>query len=173
MTQETMPAGRLSVAYYATDDVVIGGVNTPEIWMELAATVVGGNLADVSLNTSPVYANTNTRENVAGGFTSQKPVLANGEVTFEILHRTRDPYAATDFESKLLTNSDNNSPMAMGFFDYAAKQADLTNPDQAYGLIGNWYVAKEKQEAIEDVQRWSITLTAESEVRYVTIVGTP
>lgn len=180
MAQETIPAGRNAVCVFdASSAAGAGLVATPvseanvNTWLGTLSTStdIANNISSVSLNNAPVYASTNTRGRVAGGYTSQKPVMKQGEVSFEVLWRTSTGSDGdTSFEQRLIDAADSLGEMALGFFDYDPITAPATG-DTVQGLCGNFYIGVEKSEADEDVQRFSITATVASGCRWHKITG--
>lgn len=170
MTLEKQPPGRIASAYINAANLIDGVTFDPDIkttidnWLALADTFVMGDMFDNDEGIAPEYADISTRKRTSRGFTARKPVIKEGEVTFEMLWSTNVPAAGPDdekFVQLIIDHSESLTPVAMFFSDYAHNATRATG-EIYQGLLGNWYVTFTKQEPIRDVQRASVTAVAES-----------
>ena len=159
MPIEKTPIGRKAVAYYNPDTSLATADNAAaKSWLELVATVEIGSLFDVNYATSPEYADTTTRKAAAGGFSSQKPILTSGEITFDLLWNPNDDTATAKLIE--LGSAADRVPVTLGFLDYPHDDPELAAGDVINGLVGNFFLSFTKAEAIRDVQKASFTATS-------------
>ena len=146
------------------------GINT---WLTTNG-AVGADVYDESDNLEPEYADITTRKKASGGFTARKPVIRDGEVTFDFSWETNN---ATDQFVQALIDASNNNPVTQGTLhdqgqlalvslDYAYDDPDLGSTEIVQGIAGNWYISFTKTSAIRDAQRASATATASSLVTW-------
>jgi len=152
MAIESFPLGRDAKVYYNTASKKLGdsGVETATLWLADAATVEAGNVSNVALQTTSTKADTNTRASTAGGFSSQRPVLKDGSVTFGCIWDLSD-----DFLLDLMTAWTTDAKMGLGFMN--RDKSTLVTDDVFNGLVGNFFIEMSKDENVDDVQRGNFT----------------
>jgi len=158
MALEKNPLGRKAKCYWNKTDVqlVAGTSAAAATWIADGGTTVAGELYDVSQATPAEYADISTRARTAAGFSARKPVLRDGEVTFDILWHTNDN--TDEFAQTLIDKTNDSGEITLAFLDYAVDDADGAVGEEVQGMVARWYVNFEKSEAIRDVQKASITL---------------
>ena len=165
MSLEQFPLGRKAAAYFG--DTTLANVEEATITTWLSSATKWSNQYDVTYNTTPEYADITTREAAANNFTAQKPVIMNGEVTFEVTWNTND--VGNNLQAMIDAAMD-NEPVALAFLD-ADKDSVLAAGEVVQGLVGNFFVSFQKMEAIRDVQKASFTATSAGDLAWHKIVG--
>ena len=156
MALERDPAGRNAKLYYSTTLLTANDTSTIETW--LASATIAGDIYDESDNLEPEYADITTRAKAAGGFSARKPIIRDGEITFDFSWETQA--VSANFVQDLIDAANNFTRIAVVALDYAYDDANLATGEFAQGPAGNWYVSFTKTSPIRDAQRGSATLTA-------------
>lgn len=138
--------GRQAVAYYSS--TALDGSNTTSV---LSGATEIGNIMDLSLQLDSEFVDATTRSEAAAGFKSQIAVINNGQLTFEARWLPGD----TVFDA-LIDAWTNGTEFTM----IALDQSKATSGAQ--GLAANFSVSISKTEALQDVQKASITLSISS-----------
>ena len=169
MPLETEPLGRKAVAYWNTGNLLLTDTSgaTIQSWLNDPNTRIVGDIFDVTQNTTPEYADITTRGAAQGGFTARKPVIREGEVSFDVLWETTN--VSDGWVQQIIDVTNADTPMAMAFFDYAFNDSSAAGGEIAQGLIGNFYMNYQKAEAIRDVQRASVTAVNQRELIWAKI----
>ena len=156
MTLERDPLGRKAILYWSTTlitDNTQSGITT---WLSSAS--IAGDIYDESDNTEPEYADITTRKKASGGFVARKPVIRDGEITFDFSWETNN--VSDLFIQALIDASNATTRLALVSLDYAFDDPDIGSGEIVQGLAGNWYPSFTKTAAIRDAQRGSATCTA-------------
>ena len=158
MALEKDPLGRLAVAYWST--TLLTDITAAEVEMWLSSASVAGDIYDESDNLEPEYADITTRKKAAGGFTARKPVIRDGELSFDFSWEVNN--VSDLFVQALIDAANSTTPLAFVSLDYAFNDPGRVSGDIVQGPAGNWYPSFTKANAIRDAQRGSATLTAAS-----------
>lgn len=145
--------GRQAVAYYSA--TALTGSNTAAV---LAAGDVIDNIMDLTLEVESEFVDATTRGEAASGFRSEIAVLRNGRITFDARWLPGD----TVFDA-LVDAWENSTSFTM----IALDQARATTGAQ--GLAANFSVSFSKSEALQDVQKVSVTLSIASHPEWYTV----
>lgn len=191
MAQETFKLGRKAAAYYSADvstrttGALIGDYSAAtdttlekvQDWLFSVYSAgqngtvrptlaLAGNVTSVELNISSDYADGTTRETAEDGFASQIPVLRNGEISFEARWKPEDPSDTTSFTKLMMEAWENDSPIALAFFDQPFGAPAATGSVVPQGLVANWLVSLSKSEDLRDVQRLRVSLTISDSAKW-------
>ena len=91
MPLEQYPKGRKAALYYNSTLLFADLVDATIIgWLQDANTKLGADVYDVAEGTTPEYADITTRKIAEFGYTGRKPVIKEGEVTFDVIWNTND-----------------------------------------------------------------------------------
>lgn len=138
--------GREAVAYYSS--TALTGANTASV---LTSATEIDNIMDLSLNLDSDIVDATTRGEASQGFKSSVATNRNGEITFDVRWLPGD----TVFDA-LITAWNTGGEFTMIALDQAKATVG------AQGLAANFSVSLTKTEALNDVQKASITLTIAS-----------
>jgi len=158
MAVQRDPLGRKAVLYWSTTLITDNSQSGIATWLSSAS--VAGDIYDESGNFEPEYADITTRKKSSGGFSARKPVLRDGEVSFDFSWETNN--VADTFVQELIDAASDQTRLALVSLDYAYDDADLATGEITQGIAGNWYISFTKTSAIRDAQRGSATATHES-----------
>lgn len=145
--------GRQAVAYYSS--TALTGSNTAAV---LAGGEVIDNIMDLTLEVESEFVDATTRGEAASGFRSEIAVLRNGRITFDARWLPGD----TVFDA-LVEAWENSTSFTM----IALDQSRAT--PTAQGLAANFSVSFSKSEALQDVQKVSVTLSIASHPEWYTV----
>ena len=158
MPVERDPPGRKAVMYWSATLITDNSQSGIATW--LASADIAGDIYDESDGFEPEYADITTRRKAAGGFSAKKPILRDGEVTFDFSWETNN--VAEAFVQALIDAANADTRLALVSLDYAYDDADLATGEITQGIAGNWYLSFTKAAAIRDAQRGSATAAHES-----------
>lgn len=145
--------GRQAVAYYSA--TALDGANTATV---LSSATEIDNIMDLSLEVESEFVDATTRGEASTGFRSEIAVLRNGRITFDARWLPGD----TVFDA-LVDAWENSGEFTM----IALDQSKATMGAQ--GLASNFSVSFSKSEALQDVQKVSVTLSISSKPEWYTV----
>ena len=121
-----------------------------ESWLSdaVAAGNVGDNVMDVELSLDSNMADTTTRLEARQGFATEVAVTRNSKVSFDLRWESSDA-----FQSELLDAWSSRQGISLAFMNQPSAPG-------ANGLIGHFSVSMTKNEALQDIQKASFSLSA-------------
>ena len=172
MPLERDPPGRKAVLYWSATLITDNSQSGIATW--LASAAIAGDIYDESDNLEPEYADITTRKKASGGFTARKPIIREGEMTFDFSWETNN--LSDQFVQALIDASNNEQAtqgtlhdqgrLALVSLDYKFDDPNLATGEITQGPAGNWYPSFSKASAIRDAQRGSATVVGESFVTW-------